>query len=154
MEVRRSALVALPVEAMFDLIEGAERYPEFLPWCAGATILSRDDALVRADLDIAWHGMHFRMTTRNPKRRPEWLAFQLERGPFRRFEGEWHLRALSTAACKIECSLRYELGGALVQYIAAAASDRAVGAFVDAFVARADRLYGPQADSGAARSGT
>jgi len=141
-EVRRSALVTHPVEAMFDLIEGAERYPEFLPWCAGATILSRDDALVRADIDVAWHGLRFRMTTRNPKRRPEWLAFQLERGPFRRFDGEWSLRPLSPSACKVEFSLRYEFGGAWIQTVTAAASERVVGAFVDAFVARADRLYG------------
>ena len=148
MEVRRSALVAHPVEAMFDLIEHAERYPEFLPWCAGATILSRDDALVRADIDVAWHGVRFRMTTRNPKRRPEWLAFQLEHGPFRRFDGEWHLKALAPAACKVELSLRCEFGGPLVGRLATAASDRVVGAFVEAFVERADRLYGPEARSG------
>ena len=142
MEVSRSALVAHPVEAMFDLIEAAERYPEFLPWCAGATILSRDDTLVRADIDVAWHGVHFRLTTRNPKRRPEWLAFELERGPFRRFDGEWRLRSLSPAACKVEFSLRCDLGGSIVDSIAGLASERAVSAFVDAFVARAEQLRG------------
>lgn len=142
MDVRRSALVAHSAEAMFDLIEAAEHYPAFLPWCAGATILWRDDALVRADIDVAWHGLKFQITTRNPKRRPEWLAFHLERGPFRQFEGEWNLRALAPDACKVEFALRYELGGALVQYFAAAASERLVGAFVGAFVARADALHG------------
>ena len=152
MEVRRSALVAHSAVDMFDLIEGAEHYPAFLPWCAGATILSRDDALVRADIDVAWHGVSFRMTTRNPKRRPEWLAFQLERGPFRRFEGEWHLRALAPDACKVEFALRYELGGALMPLVAAAASDRLVGAFVDAFVRRADALYACPGGDDARRS--
>ena len=142
MDVRRSALVAHSAEAMFDLIEAAEHYPAFLPWCAGATILERDDALVRADIDIAWHGLKFRITTRNPKRRPEWLAFHLERGPFRQFEGELTVRALAPDACKVEFALRYELGGALVQYFAAAASERLVAAFVEAFVARADALHG------------
>jgi hypothetical protein len=43
-----------------------------------------------------------------------------------------------------------------VRYVAAAASDRVVGAFVDAFVARADQLHRPSRSSGtpAARSGT
>jgi ribosome-associated toxin RatA of RatAB toxin-antitoxin module len=141
-EVRRSALVTHPVEAMFDLIEAVERYPEFLPWCAATTVVSRDDALVRAQIDVAWHGLRFRMATRNPKRRPEWLAFELEDGPFRRFEGEWHLRALAPAACKVELAMRYELGGPLLATVAAAASDRVVGGFVDAFVTRADRLAG------------
>ena len=148
MEVRRSALVLHSAENMFDLIERAEFYPAFLPWCAGAAILSRDDAMVRADIDVAWHGVRFRLTTTNPKRRPEWLAFRAERGPFRHFEGEWHLRPLAPDACKVEFALRYELGGALVQSMAGAATDRVAGAFVDAFIARADRVYAPAARSG------
>ena len=152
MDVRRSALVAHSAEDMFDLIEAAEHYPAFLPWCAGATILSRDEALVRADIDVAWHGVKFRITTRNPKRRPEWLAFHLERGPFRQFEGEWILRPLAPDACKVEFTLRYELGGALVRFVAAAASERLVAGFVDAFVARADALHGPGSGAASAPS--
>ena len=43
MEARRSVLVAHSAERMFDLIEAAEHYPAFLPWCARATVLQRDD---------------------------------------------------------------------------------------------------------------
>src|SRR5689334_17608973 len=35
-EIRRSALIGLPAERTFDLIEAAEHYPEFLPWCSSA----------------------------------------------------------------------------------------------------------------------
>ena len=38
MDITRSVLVPYPVESMFDLIERAEAYPEFLPWCTGAEI--------------------------------------------------------------------------------------------------------------------
>ena len=41
MEVRKTLLVPYPPEFVFDLIEQAEHYPEFLPWCGGATILER-----------------------------------------------------------------------------------------------------------------
>ena len=58
---------------MFDLIERAEHYPAFLPWCAAATILERDDAIVAARIAVAWHGVNFEIVTRNPKKRPEWL---------------------------------------------------------------------------------
>lgn len=84
MIVRRSALVALPATHLFDLIEAAEHYPHFLPWCAGARIVSRDDRLVSADIRVNWHGMSFEMRTRNPKERPAYMAIHLERGPFRR----------------------------------------------------------------------
>src|SRR6266496_688166 len=101
-EVRRSALIASSATSTFDLIEAAEHYPACLPWCADAVILARDDSVVSARLTINYHGLRFDLTTRNPKRRPHWMAVHLERGPFRRFEGEWRVVELAAQACKIE----------------------------------------------------
>jgi ribosome-associated toxin RatA of RatAB toxin-antitoxin module len=144
MEVRRSALVDHAAEHVFDVIEGAEHYPSFLPWCAGATILARDDTLVVANIAVDWHGLRFQFRTRNPKRRPEWLAVVLEEGPFRRFEGEWHLRPLAPFACKVEFAMHYEFDSAVVGKVAGSVFERIVGTFVDAFVARADVVYHSQ----------
>jgi ribosome-associated toxin RatA of RatAB toxin-antitoxin module len=36
--VRQSVIVARPAGAMFALVDDCERYPEFLPWCAGAEV--------------------------------------------------------------------------------------------------------------------
>lgn len=147
MEVRKSALVGFAAESMFDLIEAAEHYPSFLPWCSGATILERDDTVVAAEIVLDYHGAHFRLTTRNPKRRPEWMAIRMERGPFRRFEGEWNLTSLAPSACKIAFTLRYEFGGAIGS-IAGPVFDRIANTFVDAFVARAEQtLATPGADA-------
>lgn len=154
MEVHRSALVEYSAEDMFDLIERAEHYPAFLPWCSGATILARDDALVAARITVAWHGIHFEMTTRNPKKRPEWLSFRMESGPFRRFDGDWHLRALTSSACKVDFSLRYEADNALLRAVAGSVLERVTGSFVAAFVTRADVVYGPGARPPAAAVGS
>jgi ribosome-associated toxin RatA of RatAB toxin-antitoxin module len=137
MRVRRSALVARPVEAMFDLIEGAEHYPAFLPWCAGATIVQRDEQVVTADLRVRWKGLNFELRTCNPKRRPGYMAIHLERGPFRRFEGEWRLAALAPQACKVAFALDYEFDSALMTQLAGALFERIADTMVDAFVARA-----------------
>lgn len=137
MRVRRSALVARPADAMFDLIEGAEHYPAFLPWCAGANIVQRDEQIVSADLRVRWKGLNFEMRTRNPKRRPEYMAIHLEHGPFRRFEGEWRLAALAPHACKVEFALDYEFESALMTSLAGAVFERIADTMVDAFVERA-----------------
>ena len=141
MELRKSVLVAHPVERMFDLIEAAEHYPDFLPWCAAATIVERDDAVVVADIAIDVHGVRFAIRTRNPKRRPGWMAIALERGPFHRFHGEWHLTPLSSEGCRIEFDLRYDFDHSLVGRLAGPVFDRVANTLVDAYVARADRLY-------------
>jgi len=142
MELRRSALVAHSAENMFDLIEAAEDYPAFLPWCASANILSRDDAIVAAEITVDFHGVRFQLTTRNPKRRPEFMAIVLERGPFRKFEGEWRLTPLAPSACKIEFGLQYEFDSALMSRIAGTVFDRITNTLVDAYVARARDVYG------------
>ena len=142
MEVRRSALVAYSAEDMFDVIEQAEHYPAFLPWCADATILSRDDSIVAARISVAWHGVAFEIVTRNPKKRPEWLSVRMERGPFRRFDGDWRLRALAPRACKIDFVLHCEFDNAVLRGVAGSVLERVSGRFVDAFVTRADAVYG------------
>ncbi|WP_088278667.1 type II toxin-antitoxin system RatA family toxin [Ideonella sp. A 288] len=135
--VRRSALVDRSAGHLFDLIEAAEHYPAFLPWCAGATIVSRDDTLVSADLRVKWHGMAFEIRTRNPKQRPVHMTIHLERGPFRHFEGEWRLRPLDATACKVEFTLDYAFDSALMTRAAGPVFDRITDTMVDAFVRRA-----------------
>src|SRR4051794_29574094 len=140
-EVRKSALVPFPIEAMFDLIEAAEHYPVFLPWCASATVLARDEAVVRARIGIDFHGVRFQFVTRNPKRRPEHMSIAVEEGPFRRFEGEWRLNALAADACKIDFRLQYEFQSAVMAKVAGPVFERIANTMVNAFVARAERVF-------------
>ncbi|HTS21825.1 MAG TPA: type II toxin-antitoxin system RatA family toxin [Casimicrobiaceae bacterium] len=143
MEIRRSALIPLSAASAFDLIEAAERYPEFLPWCAAAVILERDNDIVAARLTVAYRGLRFDLTTRNAKRRPEWLAVRLVQGPFRRFEGEWHIKPLAAEACKIELAMLYEFDSALFGKLAAGVFDGIADTLVDAFARRAEDMQPP-----------
>lgn len=141
-EVRKSAFVPFPAEGMFDLIEAAEHYPAFLPWCAGATVLERDDSVVSATIAVDFHGVRFQFDTRNPKRRPEFMEIRLLRGPFRHFEGEWRLTRLAVTACKIEFSLRYQFQSAMMARLADPVFGNIANTLVDAFVRRAEQVYG------------
>ena len=141
METRRSLLVPHSAQRMFDLIEAAEHYPRFLPWCSEAKIVARDDAVVVADITVDYHGVKFRFTTRNPKRRPEWMAITLERGPFRRFEGEWNLKQLGDEGSHIEFTLRYDFESGVMRTLAGPVFERITNTLVDAFVTRADIVY-------------
>jgi ribosome-associated toxin RatA of RatAB toxin-antitoxin module len=138
MDVRRTLLVEHSAERMFDLIESAEHYPEFLPWCAGAAIVERNDEIVVADIMVAVRGVRFDFRTRNPKRRPEWMAIELEHGPFRHFHGEWQLTPLGAEGCKILFDMRYDFEHSVLGRLAAPVFDRIASTLVDAFVVRAE----------------
>ncbi len=140
MDVHKTALVAHSVEAMFDLIEAAENYPLFLPWCQSATILERTDEIVAARIVVNYHGVKFTIVTRNPKRRPEWLGVDMEQGPFRRFSGNWHLTPLGSEGCKVEFRLHYDFASPVLARAAGPVFDRIANTMVDAFVVRASTL--------------
>ena len=148
MEVHKTALVAHSAEAMFDLIEAAENYPRFLPWCQSATIIERTDTTVAARVVVNYHGVRFTIVTRNPKRRPEWLGVDMEQGPFRRFSGNWHLTPLGPDGCKVEFRLHYDFASPMLARAAGPVFDRIANTLVDAFVAHAATL--PPAPSEAA----
>ena len=141
MDVRRSVLVPHPAEAMFDLIEQAEHYPQFLPWCVGATILERSDEWVAAKVDFSYAQVAFSLRTRNAKRRPEWLRVRVVDGPFRRFDGDWRFTALADLGCKVEFDVSYQIADAPLERLARPAVDLVARAMVDAFVKRAEHMH-------------
>jgi ribosome-associated toxin RatA of RatAB toxin-antitoxin module len=146
MDVHKSVLVAHPADEMFDVIEAAERYPAFLPWCAGATIVARSETEVIADIDVDFHGVRFGFRTRNPKRRPEWMAIHLERGPFREFGGTWNLMPLSADGCRVEFEFSYHFDSTPMARLARPVFDHIARTLVARFVARADAVcagHGP-----------
>jgi ribosome-associated toxin RatA of RatAB toxin-antitoxin module len=149
-EIRRSVLVPYSAEAMFDLIEQAEWYPSFLPWCTAAEVLERSDDWVAARLEFSYLNLRFAMRTRNPKRRPEWLQVQMMEGPFRQFHGDWHLLPLADQGCKVTFDLSYQFSEGLVDRVAKVALDRIFGSVVEAFVKRADATLTPLAATGGA----
>jgi ribosome-associated toxin RatA of RatAB toxin-antitoxin module len=77
------------------------------------------------------------------------MAIHLEHGPFRHFEGEWHLARLAEDACRIEFTLRYEFARAVTARLAGPIFDRIANTLVDAFVARAHEVYGSLSAGGA-----
>lgn len=138
MELRRSVLLPYSVDSMFDLIERAEHYPEFLPWCTRATIFERSDEWVAARLDFSYLGFSFGFKTRNAKCRPEWLKVRLVEGPFRRFQADWRLAPLGDQGCRIDFDVTYEIADGLLDRLARPAVEIVSRSMMDAFVKRAE----------------
>lgn len=142
MKVLRSVLVPYPIGRMFDLIEQAEFYPQFVPWCVGATILERSDDSVSGRIDFSYRQIRFSFRTCNAKRRPDWLRVRMVDGPFRYFDADWRLTPLGEHGCKVEFDLSYEISDGLLDKLARPAADLVSRSMIDAFVKRAEDLVG------------
>ena len=134
------ALVPHRAAAMYALVEDIERYPDFLPWCSGATVLVRDPHQTVATIEVDFWGVRQRFTTANAKQPPERIELRLVRGPFRDFRGEWRFTDLGEAGSKVELSLAYELANPILARLAGPVFDHIASTFVDVFVRRAAAL--------------
>jgi ribosome-associated toxin RatA of RatAB toxin-antitoxin module len=139
-QVEKSVLVSHSAEHMFRLVDEAERYPEFLPWCGGVDLKWRDDSSTVATLHINYHGVRQNFTTENSKVFPDLMDIRLVDGPFRHLEGAWRFIPLAKNACKIEFKLHYEFSSSLLEKIIAPVFSHIANTFVDAFVERAEQI--------------
>jgi len=140
--VKKSVLIPYSAAQMFELVDRVEDYPAFLPWCAGARVLETHPGGKTAKLDIDYHGVRASFTTQNDNTPPTLIVVKLKDGPFRTLHGEWRFRALAAEACKIEFELQYEFATPLLDRAVGPVFSHIANSFIDAFVARAEALYG------------
>ena len=141
-DVYQTVLVPHSAERMLRLVDEAERYSEFLPWCGGTDLKWRDESCTVATLHIDYHGIKQNFTTENAKQFPTFMDIKLVDGPFRHLEGVWNFTPLAADACKVEFRLHYEFSTTLLEKIIAPVFSHIADTFVDAFVERAEKVYG------------
>lgn len=141
-EVNKSVLVDFSPEQMFALVDAVERYPEFLPWCGGASVSYRDEHKTRATLAINYRGIRQSFTTENTKQPGQAISVRLVEGPFKTLDGNWRFVALADRGCKVELRLRYEFSSKLLAKLVGPVFGYIANTFIDAFVRRAGAIYG------------
>ena len=139
--VHKTVFVAYSAAQMFALVEEVEKYPEFLPWCGGVTVVERSETHLTATLAINYHGIKQSFTTRNQNQAPHTMEMSLVDGPFRQLSGCWKFSELRADACKIEFDLNYEFSSKLLEHLIGPVFGKIINSFVDSFCARADKVY-------------
>lgn len=143
--VHRSVLIWYSAEEMFRLVTDVAQYPKFLPWCDRASVLEQDDKGMRAEIGIAFGGIRQSFTTRNDHVAGRKVAMRLVDGPFSNLDGQWAFNPVGDAgqrACKVELDLNYGFKNAALAAVVGPVFDRIAGSLVDAFVKRAEQVYG------------
>ena len=146
--VKKSVLLWYSAHEMYALVTAVEDYPRFLPWCEKVDILRRDDTGLTARLYLAYAGVRHAFTTRNAHTPDQSVRVGLVDGPFSLLDGTWRFLPLQqpsdveSKACKIEFELRYAFSNGALEALISPVFDRIANTFVDAFVTRAEQVYG------------
>jgi ribosome-associated toxin RatA of RatAB toxin-antitoxin module len=142
-QVRRSALVAATPQRMFELINEVERYPEFVPGCAAAQVLSRTPSEIQARLTVGRGPLRTSFTTRNHLTPDREVRMDLVEGPFRSLQGLWTLAPVTqpgseeVVGCRVSLALDFEPRSGLAGLAMGPLMEQTVNSLVDAFVSRA-----------------
>lgn len=143
--VHKSVLIWYSAQEMFALVTDVAKYPEFLPWCDKAAVLKDDGNSVKAQVGIAFGGIHQTFTTRNEHVPGREVRLHLVDGPFSKLDGKWKFSPVGNdaqRACKVELDLLYGFDNMALAALVGPVFDKIAGSLVDAFVKRAEHVYG------------
>ncbi|MDK4680328.1 type II toxin-antitoxin system RatA family toxin [Kingella negevensis] len=139
--IRKTVLTPHSAEQMFNLVDRAEDYPQFLPWYGRTEILYRSETELKARLHMDYMGITQSFATHNHNEPNRKIRMDLLEGPFKTLYGTWIFTPLGDDICQIDFELHYELTGILTRLIAPAFST-VTNKLVDAFVKEAKKRYG------------
>ena len=148
MTTSHSETRVLPYTAqqMYDLVADVARYPEFLPWTAGARIRSVEDRgdhqEMLADLIVSFKlfresfGSRVRLFPQAQRIETAYID-----GPFKKMESVWRFRDVP-GGVEVGFSTDFEFKSRILQKAAGVFFHQAMQQVVRAFEKRAQQLYG------------
>jgi coenzyme Q-binding protein COQ10 len=131
-------------EQLFDLVADVDRYPEFLPWCLAARITRREGNVIHADLVIGFRMVRERFSSRVTLHPPDRIDVKYLRGPMRYLDNHWRFTQRDDGGCLVDFYVDFAFRSAVMQRLIGVLFNEAVRRMVDAFDARARKLYGPR----------
>ena len=143
--VNKTVLIWYSPEEMFALVTDVARYPQFLPWCDHAKVLSEDAQGMTAEVGIAFGGIKKAFVTRNTHEPGRRVRMQLVEGPFSQLDGDWQFLPVGDGtqrACKVQLELRYGFDSRALAALVGPVFDRIAATLVEAFIKRAEQVYG------------
>lgn len=141
-QISKSAIVPYSCSQMYQLVNQINDYPEFLNWCASASILNQTETEITASVTINKSTFNQTFTTLNTLTANTRIDMQLKDGPFKQLQGAWIFTPLNDSACKINLELEFSFASRLLDIAIAPIFTAISNAQLDAFIKRAKKIYG------------
>ncbi len=151
--VHKSVLIWYSAAEMYALVTDVASYPAFLPWCDKSRVVEQDESGMTAEIGLALGGVRQSFTTRNTHLPDREVKIKLLSGPFSNLDGVWAFTPLGAAgegsrgsdgerACKVVLDLHYGFDNRALAAIVGPVFDKIASTLVEAFVKRAEQVYG------------
>jgi coenzyme Q-binding protein COQ10 len=139
-----SRILPYTADLMYAIVADVERYPDFVPWCAGLRVLKRERQggreVMIAETLIGYRSLRERYTSRvllDPVART--IDVTQTDGPFRQLENHWRFTP-EGANCRVDFSILFEFRSRMLGMVAATVLGPVMSRMTDAFESRAREL--------------
>jgi coenzyme Q-binding protein COQ10 len=131
-------VIPYKAELINQVILDVERYPEFLPWCSSARIISKKDNYFIAELKISFKGFAENYKSRiisNKEKDIYSIEIEAISGPFEFLKSNWKIRPIDYKS-EIDFSISFQLKSKILNLVIGAVFGSAVKKVIDAFEKR------------------
>lgn len=129
-------------EQLFDLVANVKSYPEFVPWISAIRVRSDSEAVMVADMVVGFKAFKERFTSRVTKERPDHIVVDYIEGPLKFLHNDWRFEPDGKGGTTLQFCVDFAFKNRIFETVAGQMFDRALRRMTDAFIARADVLYG------------
>jgi coenzyme Q-binding protein COQ10 len=155
--LRRSLELPFRPEQLYELAADVGRYPDFIKWIKSLRLLSEEALSAgwkgRAETTVRFMGFNETFVSDVDARRPDagadpvWaIDVTNVRGPFRKLKNTWRFWPAGEGSApnttKVEFFIEFEFRNFVLQAVADANRDYAVGRIIEAFTDEAEERFG------------
>ena len=132
--------LAYTAKELYSLVADIEKYPEFLPWCKALNIISRDTALIKAEMVIGFKFFKEKFTTEVSLTPNDRIEVKYLNGPFKYLYYYWVFKPNGDNSCIIDFFVDFEFNSPLLQKMVGIVFSEALAKMINAFENRAKEV--------------
>lgn len=141
-DIHKTAVVPYSADEMYALVVDIESYPDFLPWCAGAKLINRDEHHSFGTVVLKAGKIRYSFTTENIVQPGREIKMRHVKGPFKHLNGSWQFEPADNTSCAVTLDVSFEFKNKVIKLALGKILNRIMGTMIDSFTQRAIEIYG------------